>query len=108
MQLVIDAQGTVHTLYDESLDLRSLGPAVIRRASHVEPDADGQWWAEIIGGPRLGPFERRSAALAAEVKWLEIHGMRPHSSVPWPRVARGGRPVEHAVAPAWLSLVDTV
>jgi hypothetical protein len=77
MQLVIDAQGTVHTLYDESLDLRSLGPAVIRRASHVEPDAEGQWWAEILGGPRLGPFERRSAAIEAELAWLEAHGMRP-------------------------------
>ncbi len=43
MQIVIDARGTVHTLYDESLDLSSLGPAVLTRASHIEPDADGQW-----------------------------------------------------------------
>ncbi len=44
MQLVIDRQGVVHTLYDESLDLSSLGRAVLTRASHIEPDADGQWW----------------------------------------------------------------
>lgn len=71
MQIVIDARGTVQTLYDEALDLRSLGPAIITRASQVEPDQSGQWWARIIEGPCLGPFEHRSAAIAAEVAWLE-------------------------------------
>ncbi|QDT55869.1 hypothetical protein Pan44_39170 [Caulifigura coniformis] len=76
MQIVIDARGTIHTLYDEAFDLRRLGPAVITRASHIEPDADGQWWAEIINGPRLGPFERRSQALATEVEWLMAQGLQ--------------------------------
>jgi len=45
----------------------------IRRASYVEPDDHGQWWADLhpVGGPCLGPFPRRSAALAAELRWLE-------------------------------------
>ena len=32
----------------------------IRRASHVEPDEAGRWWADLspVGGPRLGPFAR--------------------------------------------------
>jgi hypothetical protein len=89
MQLVIDLQGTLHTLYDERLDLRSLGRAVITRASHVEPDGKGQWWAEIIGGPRLGPFERRSAAIAAEVAWLEAAGFSPEQDFPLRRIASG-------------------
>lgn len=70
MELRIQPDGQITTLYDETLDLAALGTVTIRRASHVEPDAHGQWWAQIIDGPRLGPFPRRSAALAAEVAWL--------------------------------------
>ena len=45
----------------------------IRRASHVEPTADGQWTADlspIDGGPLLGPFPMRAEALAAEAEWI--------------------------------------
>ena len=75
MQLVIDCQGQVRCLYDEALDLAALGSVSIRRASHVEPDEQGRWWADLapVEGPRLGPFERRSAALDAERQWLEIN-----------------------------------
>lgn len=73
MQLLISPAGHVYCLYGEELDLRVLGPLQLRRASHVEPDAQGQWYADLapVGGPRLGPFARRSEALAAEVQWLE-------------------------------------
>ena len=42
----------------ESLDLAAFGSIDIRRASHVEPDAAGQWWADLapVGGSRLGPL----------------------------------------------------
>lgn len=75
MLLVIDGRGEVTALYDEVIDLAALGPPTIRRASHVEPDAAGAWWADLapVGGPRLGPFNRRSAALAAERGWLEVN-----------------------------------
>lgn len=70
MELRIQPDGQITTLYDETLDLAALGTVTITRASHVEPDAHGQWWAQIIDGPCLGPFPRRTAALAAEVAWL--------------------------------------
>jgi hypothetical protein len=75
MQLVIDPHGTVHALYGEAIDLGALGPLTIRRASHVEPDEQGHWWADLapVAGPRLGPFPRRSQALDAERAWLEQH-----------------------------------
>jgi hypothetical protein len=76
MQMVIDPQGQVRCLYTEALDLAAIGPLTIRRASHVEPDADGQWWADLapVSGPQLGPYyPRRSDALAAEQAWLEAN-----------------------------------
>ena len=75
MQLVIGPCGDIRTLYDETLSLAAFGPLVIQRASHVEPDSAGNWIADLgpVDGPRLGPFERRSDALAAEVAWLEAH-----------------------------------
>ncbi len=73
MQLLIDEQGKVQCLYTEAFDLASLGALTIGRASQVEPDTKGRWWAEIEGGPRLGPFALRSLAIAAEVDWLETH-----------------------------------
>jgi hypothetical protein len=65
----------VRGVYVEAIDLSTLGPLNIRRASHVEPDAEGRWWAELapVGGPKLGPFGRRSEALTAELTWLEDH-----------------------------------
>ena len=76
MQLLIDPQGQVRCLYEEALDLGTLGKPTIRRASQVEPDPDGRWWADLapVSGPRLGPFRRRSDALACERDWLEQHG----------------------------------
>ncbi|MHB8860928.1 MAG: hypothetical protein ACYC6N_00885 [Pirellulaceae bacterium] len=48
---------------------------MISRGSHVEPDAAGNWYADLspVGGPLLGSFSHRSAALAAERDWLEGH-----------------------------------
>jgi len=75
MNVHIDPRGTVRALYSEALDLTGLGRGRIDRASRVEPDAAGGWWADLgpSGGPVLGPFRRRSEALAAEVRWLEGH-----------------------------------
>lgn len=73
MDFFVGTSGEITTLYSEVLDLTALGALNIQRASHVEPDAAGQWWADIVEGPRLGPFARRSEALAAEVAWLTEH-----------------------------------
>jgi hypothetical protein len=71
--LTVDPQGGVRCLYAEGIDLASLGAISIRRASQVEPDDQGRWWADLLPmrGPRLGPFAVRSQALDAERLWLE-------------------------------------
>jgi hypothetical protein len=78
LTLIIDPRGVIRCLYDEAIELMTLGPAHIRRASHVEPDAVGNWWADLSpvdGPPDLGPFDLRSQALAAEQKWIEEHAL---------------------------------
>jgi hypothetical protein len=79
MDLLIDRCGSVRCVYNEVIDLNTLGDLTITRASSVGPDAQGQWWADLgpVGGPRLGPFERRSTALDAEQRWLESHWLVP-------------------------------
>jgi hypothetical protein len=74
MELVVGVGGGVRCIYAETLDLRALGKLQITRVSHVEPDRDGNWWADMgpSGGPVLGPFRSRSAALAAERGWLQL------------------------------------
>ena len=73
MILVVDGKGVATCLYDEAIDLARLGPLDFHRASHVEPDALGRWWADLqpVAGPVLGPFALRSEALTAERVWLE-------------------------------------
>ena len=73
MDLFISHDGSVSAIYSEAIDLQTLGTATITRASHVEPNEAGQWFAQIIDGPKLGPYTKRSEALAAEVDWLTRH-----------------------------------
>ncbi len=47
MELYISTDGTCQSVYNETVDLRLLGPMEIRRASHVEPTPDGQWTADM-------------------------------------------------------------
>ena len=66
--------GKVQCIYSDAIApiLHDLGKPDIKRVSHVEPTEDGAWTADMrpIGGPVLGPFQFRQAALDAEVKWL--------------------------------------
>jgi hypothetical protein len=75
MTFIIDPAGQAHCLYAEVIDLRAMGTLRIARASHLEPDDQGQWWADLspVAGPILGPFTLRSEALAAEREWLDTH-----------------------------------
>jgi hypothetical protein len=75
MQLRVDPDGRLRCVYAEDIDLACLGTLTIRRASSVEPDEQGRWWADLapVQGPRLGPFRLRTQALAAEQEWLNRH-----------------------------------
>ena len=79
MHLLISPAATVRCLDDEAIDLTCLGKLDISRASQVEPDVQGHWWADLspVNGPRLGPLPHRSQALQEEVSWLHEHRLRP-------------------------------
>jgi hypothetical protein len=83
MDLVVNADGSVKTIYSEAIDLFALGQPDIRRGSHVEPNDEGTWEVDLspVGGPTLGPFLVRSQAIQAEVAWLEQHWLsrRPNA-----------------------------
>lgn len=72
MNLIVERDGSVRGIYGEEIALDALGPLKIERASYVEPDDCGRWLADLspVSGPLLGPFNRRSEALEAEVAWL--------------------------------------
>jgi hypothetical protein len=72
MELVVGVDGIARCIYDEALDLREVGKLQITPASHVEPDAEGFWWADMgpSGGPMLGPYSSRPEAWQAERGWL--------------------------------------
>jgi len=79
MQLLVEPRGSVRCIYSEQIELSRLGLATIRRGSHVEPTENGRWTTDLspVNGPLLGPFDSRSQALAAEVRWLEEHWLTP-------------------------------
>jgi hypothetical protein len=83
MTLIIDKIGTVRCVYDEAIDLAALGSPQITRASHVEPDEDGQWWSDLspVEGPYLGPFHYRTEALDAERTWLDTYWLTAEMGV---------------------------
>ena len=72
IELVVGVDGMARCIYDEAVELREIGKLQITRASHVEPDAEGFWWADMgpVDGPVLGPYGSRSEALGAEREWL--------------------------------------
>ncbi|MGL4944023.1 MAG: hypothetical protein ACRC46_12630 [Thermoguttaceae bacterium] len=69
---MIRPNGLAVGLYHDSFEYATLGRPQIRRASHVEPTDDGSWTADLscVHGPVLGPFAKRSEALAAEIEFL--------------------------------------
>ena len=75
MQLVVQPDGTIHCVYGEQIELSRLGRLVMRRASHVEPNEEGRWLVDLspVGGPKLGPYDKRSVALCEEEQWLQTY-----------------------------------
>mgnify|MGYP001562064851 FL=1 len=85
MTLRLNPDGSVVAVYGEEVDLALLGAVSIRRASHVEPNPDGTWSADLspVSGPVLGSFAKRSEALRAEIDWLDSalsKGTIPHTT----------------------------
>ena len=83
MELVVGCDGGVKCIYGDELDLREIGKLQITRASHVEPDAEGYWWADMgpVGGPVLGPYGSRTEALRAERGWLEKRVLHEEAAI---------------------------
>jgi|SRR5581483_1464998 len=80
IRIVISPDGRlVRAIYNDNLRelFNKLGLAQTHRASHVEPDENNNWIADCspIGGPKLGPFERREDALTAEVTYINTKGL---------------------------------
>lgn len=75
--VTIGADATARMIYsDACVGILEQGASHVRRASHVEPSDDGSGWtADLspVGGPTLGPYKLRQAALDAEVAWLQAH-----------------------------------
>lgn len=73
--LVIKPDGKVVGVYDDNVDLKGVGKIDITRASHVEPNQNGDWVADLspVNGPVLGPFTKRHEALESELNWLNAH-----------------------------------
>jgi hypothetical protein len=71
----ITPDGTVVTVYTDTIDLRALGHVRAIRGSVVEWDEDRQaWTARILATrERLGPFPTRAEAVAAERRVLAAH-----------------------------------
>ena len=88
MQLLIQPDGAVRCIYDEAINMSALGRVQIRRASHVEPDENGRWFADLspVRGPRLGPFERRRGAVGAIVKCCVVRFSRRRPATLRPRI----------------------
>ena len=75
MKLLVKPDGTVRAIYAEEIDLAVLGRPRSPAPATSSPTLDGRWHADLtpVGGPVLGPFDRRSEALDAERAWLERH-----------------------------------
>jgi hypothetical protein len=64
--------GTVAHLHDDDFVLPCFGRPTIRRASHVEPNADSTTWEVRLpdSGTLIATADRRDHALAQEVEQL--------------------------------------
>lgn len=75
-KISVSPKGVMQFIYTDRLaSLLQQGASRIERASHVEPDPQGGWYADMspVGGPMLTGFALRQEALDAEVAWLEAN-----------------------------------
>ena len=84
MELIIESSGLTRCVYSDAIPLQGFGQVRIERASNVEPNEQGEWIADLsrspISGPTLGPFQKRTDAIEAEVQWLCDNWLIPANS----------------------------
>jgi hypothetical protein len=70
-----NTSGEVVFIYEDQHPCLGVGRPSIKRASHVEPDADGLWAPNMkpVGGPKLEPWVQREEALRSEKVWIETN-----------------------------------
>ena len=81
MHLVVAPDGTARDLRRDDRPGRAWPPrpSPAPATSSRTPKAAGTPDLRPVDGPVLGPFDRRSEALEAEVAWLEAHWLTPPS-----------------------------
>lgn len=87
--LSVSRKGDLRFIHNDRLrGLMDAGDATIKRASHVEPGdpTRGQdplkWYASMVNGPVLGPFNSHQQAIDEEIKWLNEHNLGAPVSTP--------------------------
>lgn len=68
---VIDENGLIHFIYDPDINefIQDIADCNIKRASNVEP-INCEWFSDIHGIGKLGPFKDRNEAIRAEIDAL--------------------------------------
>ena len=71
--LTFTPDGVGHALYTDSLDLGSIGPLAVRRATRIEFDGKAQYWRVFLvhGSKALFNSPSRAECLAWERQYLE-------------------------------------
>lgn len=79
IRIIRGHDGTLRYVYDDDVHkhLSKLGEVSIKRATHVEPDENGLWYADLspVGGEKVTGFKTHQEAIDFELKWLNEHNI---------------------------------
>lgn len=79
MKIILGVDGVVRYVYNDVIHkhMSTLGEATIKRATHVEPDENGMWYADLspVGGEKITGFKTHKEAIDFELKWLSKHNI---------------------------------
>jgi len=72
MKLVVDNDGAVRAVYNDTLTALNLGPMEVKRASNVEfNEANQEWEARTPDGDLIAHGVSRDAVIQQEIKVIE-------------------------------------
>lgn len=99
--ITVRKDGTIEFIYDDDLKgfIDDNKEKKVFRASHVEPNENGDWYADLspINGPKLTGFKTRQAALNAEVAWIQNNYLRQNNENISVRVDEGSQQEQGSV-----------